>query len=169
MKLTKDFIELQDFELIAHTPPHIFVFFMRSINEYNTVTWDKHNNTVTVLLTNEEYEENPRHNETIFKNIITIFDFIKLLIVADKLTNKRIVLPDDFVQQFMKSKYKYNEKEFEDMCEASMIMLLAHENYEQCSLFLEFRKNYMIKRKWIYKDMLEVNFRDYSKITSHFE
>lgn len=165
MKLTREFIELQGFEFIEHAPPNIYVFYITNMNGKFAITWDADDYDLTVEVINEEDEDEPI-DETVFENVVTVFDFIKLLIVVEKLTNKGVSFPENFVELFMSSDYNYTQEEFERMCEASMIMLLAYERYESCPEFLEYRKNYMIKKNWEYKEMAQENFKDYSRITT---
>jgi hypothetical protein len=89
------------------------------------------------------------------------------LIHVKEVTEKSITLPRDFVELFMNDEYdEYTLSEFDDMCDISLMMLLAKEEYEKCAEFLEFRRKFYGKKGWEYKDMPSDGFKDYSGITT---
>jgi hypothetical protein len=162
MNLTKDFIELQGFRFETTTPEGLQIFTIRNEDRI----YDLMVNTEDETLTLDKYENHEDDPECIYDGkILNIIQFCSLLQQNEDITDKRISLPNNFVEDFMKGDYNYSQNDFEGMCDLALLMLLAKEEYEKCNPFLEFRKHYYSKKEWTYKDMDENKFKDYSKIT----
>ena len=161
MKLTKEFIELQGFHYEKTYDKHLNVYSIKNGENTYELIWDTEQNMITIFKFTDD-EEMDEENEIFCDQILTAFQFVKMLIIVDELTDKGISFPKDFVQKFYRSRYRYSEQEFNEMCEACIVILLANENYEACPKLIKFRQNYISRKGWEYKEMSQALFQSYS-------
>lgn len=165
MLLTREFIEKQGFvydETIQDYGQLIDVFIIRKEDCLYELLWNQTNKMIT-LTRHSMYDDD--FKLLVGDKVETILKFCILLIEHEDITDRSITLPIDFVQSFMSSDYDYTLNEFDDMCDITLMMLLAKQEYETCYEFLDFRKRYYEKKGWEYKDMPAEGFKDYSSIT----
>lgn len=163
MNITKEFIELQGFRFETNTPEGLQIFTIRNQDRIYDLMVNHEDNTMTVDL----YENDEEDPTCLYDGkLLNTIQFCGFLRHHKEITNDSISLPLDFVHKFMNDTYDYNQNDFDSMCDVSLLLLLSKEDYETCTPFMEFRKNYYKKKDWIYKDIPQESFRDYSKITS---
>lgn len=169
MVLTKEFIEMQGFQFKQTHDKHIHVFCNHNkiTNNIYVILWDDYHKNISIT----KYDDNSEDDEPTYiynDKIYSCFELIKILLHNKYITNGKLIFPIDFVDTFMTSKYQYNETEFHEICDVSLLMLLSMEHYEKCQPFLTFRKNYINKNGWKYTDIDNAKFKDYSKITNTY-
>jgi len=154
MKLTKEFIELQGFRFQTFTDScKIFTIF-NDFDQYQLLWYEKQK---TIRIDRYSDEDG---DMTLYDGIINnVMDFYRILVHFNEITNKRVILPTDFPQRFMNTKrFKYNELDFNEICELCLIVLIAKEDYEECSRLMDYRKEYYKKKKWVYCDIEEKKY-----------
>lgn len=169
MKLTKEFILLQGFKFQQTHDGciHVFSHHNQITNDIYELVWDEEENNMYIAKYDDKSEDDNAEPIDIYDDkIYTCFNLVKILVHHKEITNKQVSFHNEFVEDFMASNYPYNEMEFNEMCDASLLILLAKEEYEKCQPFLQFRKDYINKRGWEYKEMENTKFKDYSKITT---
>lgn len=166
MKLTKEFIELQGFESHKVYDKHLHVFAIENGGHTYELIWDIQTNLITIFKFSEEDDDNEEENEIFCDFVHTAFQFIKMLIQVDELTNKGVSFPNDFVKMFYRSRYPYTEQEFNEMCEACIVILLAKEEYEECPKLIAHRKKYINRKGWQYAELKESLIKSYADVTT---
>ncbi len=161
MKLTKEFIELQGFRFETYTDEGYLIFTIRNEDRI----YDMILNTIDDTMTIDRYEGDDEPECVYDGQTLNVIQFSGLLKHFREITNGSISFPKNFVEDFMSADYDYNQNDFDGMCDVSLLMLLAKEEYEKCKPFIDFRKEHYRKMGWEYKDIPEESFRDYSKIT----
>jgi len=149
MKLTKEFIELQGFRFQTYMNK-FQIFTITHEFDYYELIWNQKDKMIRIDRYSDEDDD-----MTLYDGIINnVMDFYRLLVHFNEITNKSIALPTDFPDRFMDNKrFKYTELDFNDLCELCLVILIAKEDYEECSKLIEYRKKYYKKKKWNYHDI----------------
>lgn len=168
MKLTTEFIELQDF-VEDNTPPYPTKFkklFIKPISKNLSaeLIWNMKTNTITITLLVKHNNNKQYSRKIIYKNKIhTILEFTDPLHRLYSMTDQEISiqLPDDLFDQLLLSDYPYTKKEFDTMIHLSMSIILQREEYEKCNTLIDYRRDFYKINNWKYKK-LDPNIFDIS-------
>lgn len=156
MKLTKEFIELQGYILKeCHVGQyHCFYYHNDLTNNLFIIIWDEQNCGINITKNNLNQDDKER--TTIYQGDINhSITFMYLMLLCEETPYNGIIFDIEFINNFTKIKYPYEELEFYLICDSVLSTVIALEMYEKCESIIKFRKNYINNKGWNYIDINE--------------